>query len=103
MPARFNTSMAACTDFAPMKLVISGLLFQLDASKPAASVLWPESRSPTKVVLSACSISLLQDDCVYSGKTNGHFVCLDANDGKTLWDTDQVTGKGQELETRPLN
>lgn len=77
------------------KLLISGLLFQLDATKPAATVLWPESRSPTKVVLSACSISLLQDDCVFSGKTNGHLVCLDASDGKILWDTDQVTGKGQ--------
>jgi outer membrane protein assembly factor BamB len=77
------------------RLLISGLMFQLDAAKPAATVLWPESRSPTKVVLSACSISLLQDGCVYSGKTNGHLVCLDANNGKTLWDTDQVTGKGQ--------
>lgn len=77
------------------KLLISGLMFQLDAAKPAATVLWPESRSPTKVVLSACSISLLQDGCVFSGKTNGHLVCLDANDGKVLWDTDQVTGKGQ--------
>jgi len=77
------------------KLLISGLLFQLDAAKPAATVLWPESRSPTKVVLSACSISLLQDGFVCSGKTNGHLVCLDASDGKTLWDTDQVTGKGQ--------
>ncbi len=76
------------------KLLISGLMFQLDASKPAATVLWPESRSPTKIVLSACSISLLQDGCVFSGKTNGHLVCLDANDGKSLWDTDQVTGKG---------
>ncbi len=77
------------------RLLISGLMFQLDAAKPAATVLWPESRSPTKVVLSACSISLLQDGCVFSGKTNGHLVCLDANDGKVLWDTDQVTGKGQ--------
>lgn len=77
------------------RLLISGLMFQLDAAKPAATVLWPESRSPTKVVLSACSISLLQDGCVFSGKTNGHLVCLDANEGKVLWDTDQVTGKGQ--------
>ena len=77
------------------KLLISGLLFQLDAAKPAATVLWPESRSPTKVVLSACSISLLQDGCVFSGKTNGHLVCLDSSDGKLLWDSDQVTGKGQ--------
>lgn len=76
------------------KLLISGLMFQLDASKPAATVLWPENRSPIKVVLSACSIPLLQDGCVFSGKTNAHFVCLDANDGKPLWDTDHVTGKG---------
>lgn len=76
-------------------LLISGLMLQLDASRPAASVLWPESLSPTKVVLSACSMPLLQDGCVFSGKTNGHLVCLDAKDGKVLWDTDKVTGKGQ--------
>jgi outer membrane protein assembly factor BamB len=77
------------------KLLVSGLMFQLESAKPAATVLWPESRSAPKVVLSACSISLLQDGCVFSGKTNGHLVCLDGGDGKTLWDTDQVTGKGQ--------
>ena len=32
-------------------LLISGLMFQLDRDKPAASVLWPETRS---LVASAC-------------------------------------------------
>ncbi|MBX7210479.1 MAG: PQQ-like beta-propeller repeat protein [Verrucomicrobiaceae bacterium] len=75
------------------KLVLSGMMFQLDAAKPAAKFLWPESKSPVKVVLGACSIPWFNDGCVFTGKNNGHLVCLDANDGKVLWDNDQITSK----------
>jgi len=31
---------------------------------------------------------------VYSGKTSGQLVCLDAGTGKEIWITDKVTSKG---------
>lgn len=37
----------------------------------------------------------MQDGYVYSAKTNGHLVCLEARTGKQIWDTDKITGKGQ--------
>jgi outer membrane protein assembly factor BamB len=77
------------------QLLISGLMFQLDPTNPGATLRWPENPTPLKAVMSACSIPMLRDGCVFGGKTNGHLVCLDAKDGKTLWDTDQVTGKAQ--------
>jgi outer membrane protein assembly factor BamB len=76
-------------------LLLSGLMFQLDPAKPIATVLWPAGKSPAKAILSSCSIPLLQGGCVFSGKANGHLVCLDANDGKAIWDQDQITCKGQ--------
>ena len=76
-------------------LLLSGLMFQLDPAKPAATVLWPDHKSAAKSVLSNTSIPVLHDGHVYSGKTNGHFVCLEARTGKQVWDTDKVTGKGQ--------
>ena len=75
------------------QLVLSGMMFQLDATKPSAKLLWPESKSPVKVVLGACSIPWVHDGCVFTGKNNGHLVCLDALDGKVLWDNDQITSK----------
>lgn len=76
------------------RLLLSGLMFQLDQTKPAATLLWPESKSPTKVVLSPCSIPMMQDGHVYSGESSGQLVCLDANTGSQVWDTDKVTGRG---------
>ena len=76
-------------------LLLSGLMFQLDPAKPAVTTLWPEHRTESKVVLSNTSIPVLKDGYVYSAKTNGHFVCLEARTGKQIWDTDKVTGKGQ--------
>jgi outer membrane protein assembly factor BamB len=76
-------------------LLLSGLMFQLDAAKPAATVLWPEHKSGAKAVLSNTSIPVLLGGHVYSGKTNGHLVCIEARTGRLIWDTDKVTGKGQ--------
>ncbi|MEQ1853053.1 MAG: PQQ-binding-like beta-propeller repeat protein [Chthoniobacteraceae bacterium] len=76
------------------RLLVSGLMFQLAPAKPAASVLWPERKIASKVVLSACSIPVMKDDHVYSGKTSGQLVCLDAGTGKEIWITDKVTSKG---------
>jgi outer membrane protein assembly factor BamB len=76
-------------------LLLSGLMFQLDAAKPAATILWPEHKSGAKAVLSNTSIPVVLGGHVYSAKTNGHLVCLEARTGKPIWDTDKITGKGQ--------
>jgi outer membrane protein assembly factor BamB len=42
--------------------------------------------------LSNTSTPLLQGDHVYSAKSSGELVCLDARTGEQLWETDKVTG-----------
>lgn len=73
------------------RLLVAGLMFKLDADNPAASVLWPESRVVAKRVLSNTSTPLFQGPYVYSAKTSGELVCLDAATGKELWQTNTVT------------
>jgi outer membrane protein assembly factor BamB len=77
--------------FSNGRLLLSGLMLKLDGDKPAAAVLWPEARSPTRRVLSNTSTPLLCDDCVFSAKSSGELVCLEAATGKTLWETNTVT------------
>ena len=72
-------------------LLIGGLMLQLDPAKPAASVLWPKTKAVSRRILSNTSTALLQDDCVFSAKSNGQFVCLEAKTGTQLWETDKVT------------
>jgi outer membrane protein assembly factor BamB len=73
------------------RLLISGLMFKLDADKPAASVVWPENRGVTKRVLSNTSTPLLAGDAIFSATNRGDLVCLDARTGRELWKTDKVT------------
>jgi outer membrane protein assembly factor BamB len=54
-------------------------------------VLWPEARSPARRILSNTSTPLLREDCVYSAKSSGELLCLEAATGKTLWETNCVT------------
>ena len=72
-------------------LLIAGLMLKLDAQKPAASVLWPENRMVSKRILSNTSTALLQGDWVYSAKTSGELICLEAGIGKEVWQTNTVT------------
>ncbi len=74
-------------------LLVSGLMFQLDADKPGAKVIWPESRAASKRVLSNTSMPWLTADAVYSATNRGDLVCLDAATGKELWHTDKVTDR----------
>ena len=67
------------------------LELKLDADQPSASVLWPETRAVTKRILSNTSTALLQGDYVYSAKTSGELVCLEAGTGKEVWQTNTVT------------
>jgi outer membrane protein assembly factor BamB len=74
------------------RLLVSGLMFQLDAQKPGAKVLWPENLGP-KRILSNTSTPWLTGDAIYSVTSRGDFVCLDSKSGKELWRTDKVTAR----------
>ena len=73
------------------RLLISGLMMELDAYTPNAKVLWPETISASKRILSNTSTPFLQGDYVYSAKSSGELVCLEAGTGKQVWGTTNVT------------
>jgi outer membrane protein assembly factor BamB len=73
------------------RLLISGLMMELDTRTPTAKVLWPETMAAPKRILSNTSNPLLQGDYVYSAKSNGELVCLEAGTGKQVWGTTNVT------------
>jgi outer membrane protein assembly factor BamB len=73
------------------RLLIAGLMLELDARQPAATVLWPESRALSKRILSNTSTALLLGEHVYSAKSNGELVCLEAGTGRQVWGTTNVT------------
>ena len=68
-------------------------MLKLDEHKPSASVLWPESRVETRRILSGTSTPLLQGKHVYSLNPAGNLACLEAETGRQIWETDQVTGQ----------
>jgi outer membrane protein assembly factor BamB len=74
------------------RLLISGLMFELAADRPGAKALWPKSRAVARRVLSNTSTPLVRDDHVYSARTGGELVSLDARTGEQVWTTDKVTG-----------
>jgi outer membrane protein assembly factor BamB len=73
------------------RLLVSGLMLELGATQPTASVLWPQNRAASKRILSNTSTPLLRGDCVFSAKSTGALVCLEAATGKQLWETHAVT------------
>ena len=73
------------------RLLVSGLMFQLDKTKPTAKVVWPDTPSGTGRILSDTSTPLFKDDSVYSPRSGGVFVCLDAGTGRERWQTNTVT------------
>ncbi len=73
------------------RLLISGLMFQLDETRPAAKVLWPDTPSGTRRILSDTSTPLFKDDSIYSPRSGGLFVRLDAATGRDGWQTNTVT------------
>src|SRR5437773_9102636 len=72
------------------RLLIDGLMLELDAHQPAATVLWPESRALSKRILSNTSTALLRGDHVFSARSNGELVCLEAGTGKQVWGATNV-------------
>lgn len=73
------------------RLLISGLMFKLDAAKPAATIVWPENLAPAKRILSKTSTPLLAGESVFSATQKGDLVCLDARTGREIWRSDKVT------------
>ncbi len=76
------------------RLLVAGVMFQLDRDRSSASVMWPESKASTKRVLSNTSTALFQDEYVYSARISGELVCLEAATGKEVWTTNTVTASG---------
>src|SRR5688500_2089300 len=73
------------------RLLIGGLMLELNAHHPGASVLWPETRPVSKRILSNTSTALLQGDLLFSAKSSDELVCLEARTGKHVWQTNTVT------------
>ena len=73
------------------RLLIGGLMFQLDADKPAAKVLWPDSKAPARRVFSHTSTALFHGDYLFSAKSSGELICLEAATGKQVWESAKVT------------
>jgi outer membrane protein assembly factor BamB len=77
------------------RLLISGLMFQLDRNQPVAKVIWPDTPSGTHRILSDTSTPLFRDDYIYSPRSGGLFVCLEASTGREVWQTNVVTSLRQ--------
>lgn len=72
-------------------LLISGLMMELGADKPTARVLWPGRLVGTRHILSHTSTPVLQGDHVYSARSSGELVCLEAATGRQVWGAKDVT------------
>jgi outer membrane protein assembly factor BamB len=64
---------------------------ELAPDKPAATVLWPKSNAVSRRVLSNTSTAMFRSDHLFSAKSSGEFVCLDASTGEQVWEVDTVT------------
>ena len=73
------------------RLLIGGLMFQLDSDKPAGTVLWPASKAPARRIYSHTSTALFRGDHLYSAKSSGELVCVDASNGAQVWESTEVT------------
>ena len=85
------------------RLLISGLMLALDQDHLAASVLWPKDKAFSKRILSNTSTPVLHGNYVYSAKTGGALVCLEAATGEQVWGTNSVslTGNGASIHLTP--
>jgi len=86
-----NSAAVATPVFSNNRLLVSGLMLKLDKHKPSVAVLWPESPAATRRILSGTSTPLLQGNHVYSLNLDGNLVCLHADTGTQIWETDKVT------------
>ncbi len=84
------------------RLLIGGLMFQLtppvpplskggEGGGPAATVLWPDSKVPSRRIFSHTSTALFRGDHLYSAKSSGELICVEAATGKQVWEEKKVT------------
>ncbi len=73
------------------RLLIGGLMMQLETNNPAATILWPDSRATSLRILSHTSTAMFQGDYIFSAKSSGELICLEANTGKQVWEPKTVT------------
>jgi transposase-like protein len=73
------------------RLLLSGLMLKLDPDKPAASILWPDTKAASRRTLSVTSTPLFRGDYLFSATSSGALVCVDAGTGERVWETDKVT------------
>ena len=73
------------------RLLVGGLMFELAADHPAATVLWPGITPAAGRILSNTSTAVMSGGYVYSAKSTGELVCLESATGKPVWETDTVT------------
>jgi len=91
---RLNTSgdYAVSTPvFHENRLLIGGLMLELNADEPAAAVLWPASRAPSRRIFSHTSTALFRGPHLYTARSTGELLCVDAGTGKEVWETTKVT------------
>lgn len=73
------------------RLLIGGLMFQLDSVRPDATVLWPASKAPSRRIFSHTSTALFRGDHLFSAKSSGELICVEASTGQQVWETDKIT------------
>ena len=86
-----NNDSIATPVFHGNRLLVSGLMIELQTNPPAATFLWPENRVPARRILSNTSTPLWQGEYIFSARSSGELVCLEAATGKQLWSTNSVT------------
>jgi outer membrane protein assembly factor BamB len=73
------------------RLLIGGLMFQLQADKPAAQVLWPDSKAPARRIFSHTSTALFRGGHLFTAKSSGELICVEAGTGRQVWESAKVT------------
>ncbi|MFO0930080.1 MAG: PQQ-binding-like beta-propeller repeat protein [Gemmataceae bacterium] len=73
------------------RLLVGGLMFQLDPDKPAATVLWPKAKSPARRIFSHTSTALFRGAHLFTARSAGALICVDAATGKQVWESARVT------------
>jgi outer membrane protein assembly factor BamB len=73
------------------RLLVGGLMFQLNGDKPAARVLWPQSKAPSRRIFSHTSTALFRGDHLFTARSSGELICADAATGKQVWESAKVT------------
>jgi outer membrane protein assembly factor BamB len=88
-----NNDSTATPVFQGNGLLVSGLMLGLSGDPPASSFRWPENRVPSKRLLSNTSSPVWQGQYIFSARSGGELVCLEAATGRQLWSTNSVTAQ----------